>query len=64
MPVDRARRVVATGSWIAAVFIVGAAPLLWQAAQLVHAANTSHRRTNGEALLAVWTSSRRCSGPP
>ena len=34
-PVDRARRVVATGSWIAAVFIVGAAPLLWQAAQLV-----------------------------
>jgi len=35
MPVDRARRVVVTGSWIAVVFIVGAAPLLWQAAQLV-----------------------------
>jgi hypothetical protein len=35
MPVNRARRVVASGSWIAAVFIVGAAPLLWQAAQLV-----------------------------
>jgi hypothetical protein len=35
MPVDRARRAVTTGSWIAAVFILGAAPLLWQAAQLV-----------------------------
>jgi hypothetical protein len=35
MPVDRARRVVTTASWIAAVFILGAAPLLWQAAQLV-----------------------------
>jgi hypothetical protein len=31
MPVDRARRVVTTGSGIAAVFILGASPLLWQA---------------------------------
>jgi hypothetical protein len=35
IPMARARRVFATGSWIVAVFVIGAAPLLWQAMQLV-----------------------------
>ena len=35
MPSGRARRVVAVAAWVAGIFLVGAAPLLWQAAQLV-----------------------------
>ncbi len=35
MPRARARRAAAVGAWIAVVFVVGAAPLLWQAALLV-----------------------------
>lgn len=35
MPSGRARRVVAVAAWVVGIFLVGAAPLLWQAAQLV-----------------------------
>ena len=35
MAPDRRDRVVAVGTWIAGVFAIGAAPLLWQAARLV-----------------------------
>jgi hypothetical protein len=35
MAPDRRGRAVAVGAWVAGVFVIGAAPLLWQAARLV-----------------------------
>src|SRR4051794_5382870 len=35
LPRESTRRVLAVGAWITGVFLVGAAPLLWQAEQLV-----------------------------
>jgi hypothetical protein len=52
LPPVRARRIVSVGAWIAGIFVVGAAPLLWQAALLV---------AHGEYVTAAyqWRSAPR-----